>query len=111
MTVNDAQPSSEALLNGSSETSAIRGFQDELDSYYASMRAFSDRDVVDIFQAVAAFSARACEIRSGLVRHESRRAAAFRTRELEPFLEACDFQFRVFSRIQAVRTMEADLSR
>lgn len=95
----------------STEASLIFGFQQEFDSYYAAMRHFSDRDVTEIFMAVAAFSARACEIRSNLIRNESRRAAAFRTREIDPFLEACEFQFKVWSRLQSVRQMEVDLSR
>lgn len=95
----------------SDEGAVILAARSELDGYYVQMRAFDAMDVTDIFQKVAAWSGRAAELRSHLVRQESRRAATFRTRELEPFLEQLDFQFRVYSRLQSVRQMEADLAR
>lgn len=95
----------------SDEASVISAARRELDGYYVEMRHFDGFDVTDIFQKIAAWSGRAAELRSHLVRQESRRAATFRTRELEPFLEQLDFQFRIYSRLQSVRQMEADLSR
>lgn len=83
----------------------------ELDQSYAAMREFDAGDVVDIFMHLAAFSARASELRTRIVRVDNRRLNAFRSRELDPFLEEVDRQFKVWSRIQAVRQMEADLTR
>lgn len=80
--------------------------QAELDGYYALMREFSGADMTEILMGLAAFSARASEIRTVLVREENRRAQSFRTKELDPFLEEVDRQFKVWSRLQAVRDME-----
>lgn len=89
----------------------IAPLQREIDAYYALMREFETLDVSEIFMRLAAFTARASEVRSRLVRRESKRASAFRTRELDPFIEECERQFRYWSRFQAVRQMEADLTR
>lgn len=94
----------------SAEVSVIRSLQGELDSYYAQMRAFQRDDVTDVFMALAAFTARASEVRGYLSRQSSKRIDSFRTRELDPFIDECDRQFRVWSRMQSVRQLEADLS-
>lgn len=103
---NDEQPT-----NAPSEGAALAGFQQELRSYYQSIRGFSQCDISEILLTLAGCNARAAEIRDGLVANESRRAAHFRTRQLEPFMECLEFQFKVFSRLQAVRQMEADFTR
>lgn len=111
MSLHELGPTPSTSHATATEAALIHSCQQEFDSYYVAMRQFSDLDVTEIFMAIAAFSARACEIRSNLGRNESRRAAAFRTREIDPFLEACEFQFKVWSRLQSVRQMEVDLSR
>ena len=60
---------------------------------------------------IASYAAYASEMRGRVVRSESRRMQAFRTRELDPFLDQCEFQFKVWSRYQSVRQMEYDLTR
>lgn len=89
----------------------VIGAQAELDGYYAQMREFSSVEVTEILMALAAFSARASEIRSVLVRNENRRAQTFRTKEIEPFLEEVDRQFKTWSRLISVRQQEWDISK
>lgn len=89
----------------------VAGMQAELDQCFATMRDFDASDIVDIFIRLAAFSARASELRTRIVRVDNRRLNAFRTRELDPFLDEVDRQFKVWSRIQAVHQMEVDLTR
>ena len=75
------------------------------------MREFSNEDLTEILGAIAAMAAYAAELRGKVVRSESMRLKAFRTRELDPFLDQCEFQFKVWSRYQSVRTLEWDISR
>lgn len=92
------------------ETLVVGQLQAEVDSWYVAMRGFGEHDPSDIFMTLAAFSARASELRTQVQRSDNRRLTAFRTRELDPFLEEVDRQFRMFSRVQAVRDMEFRLS-
>lgn len=75
------------------------------------MRKFQVMDIAEVLLSLSAFSARAAEMRAQLVRVDNRRAAAFRTKEVEPLLEEVDRQFRIHSRLQAVRQMEWDSSK
>src|SRR4051812_39893942 len=81
----------------------IDAVRHELDGYYGEMKDFAGCEPDEIFMKLAGWSARASEIRSQLVRQEGRRAQALRTREVEPFLDEIDRQFRLHSRVQAVR--------
>lgn len=92
------------------EAQVIRSLQGELDTYYARMRDFPQQDVTDVFMALAACTARASEVRGYLSRQSSKRIDSFRTRELDPFIDECDRQFKIWSRMQSVRQLEADLS-
>lgn len=95
------------------ETPRSQGIPDwrvELDDYYETMRKFQAIEINDIFMALSAFSARASEIRSLLVRDQSRAANGFRTQEIDPFLAEVDRQFKVWSRIQAINELEVRLS-
>jgi hypothetical protein len=93
-----------------SEKRYLEDLQTELDEYFAAIRKFQSMDISEILLSISAFSARAAEIRSHLMRSESRRLNAFRTREIDPFLQACEFQFRIHSRLQAIRELEFKLS-
>jgi hypothetical protein len=85
--------------------------QAEIDSYYEAMALFGQMDLGEILMRLAAISARASGVRSQVVRTESRRMAAFRSRELDPLIEEVDRQFKIWSRLQSVRSMEWDMSR
>lgn len=68
-------------------------------------------DVGEILRALAAMSGRASEVRCHLMRTESRRGQGFRTRELDPFIEELDRQFKIWSRYHAVLQQEWDMSK
>lgn len=84
----------------------IRKFREELDSYYQEMKTFDPYDLADIFLKLASWSARVSEIRGLLYRMDNRVNTAFRTREIDPFLNEVDRQFRTYSRIEAIRQAE-----
>lgn len=94
-----------------SEVDTIRRLEGELDAYLAQMTSFPELDLGDIFSQLAAMSARAMGIRVHLVRHETRLYAAFRTRQLDPFIEEVDRQFRTWSRQLAVRQQEWEMAK
>jgi len=89
----------------------IHRLENELDGYLARMSDFPALDLGDVFSQLAAMSARATTIRLWIARSETRMLAAFRTRQLDPFLEECDRQFRLWSRTQAVRQMDWEMSK
>lgn len=94
----------------SSPKTGIAAWRSELDNYYETMRKFEGMEITDVFMSLAAFSARASEIRSLLVRDQGRSANGFRTQEIDPFLTEVDRQFKLWSRIQAVTEMELRLA-
>lgn len=82
----------------------------EIASYFNTMKRLADMDPSDAFVHLAQFSARASEMRTQLGTHETKQEAAFRNRIIDPFLEECDRQFKIHSRIQAIREMDARLA-
>lgn len=88
----------------------IAAWRQEISDCYQVLKVLVDMDVNDAFRTLSQFSARASEMRSLIVLREGREQAAFRIKVLDPFLEECDRQFRVNSRIQAVKEMDAKLS-
>lgn len=95
------------INHGAEDVSAWRN---EFDSYYQQMHLFREMEIDEILMALSAFSARASEIRSQLVRVDTRLHTAFRTKEVDPFLEEVDRQFKLWSRVQSVRDMDFRLS-
>lgn len=89
----------------------ILSWRQEIDNYYDEMRAFNSCDITEILRKLSSMSARMSAIRSQLVRSPKRVAAAFRTQEVDPFLEECDRQFKIWSRFQAVMTLEWDMAK
>lgn len=83
----------------------------EIDGYYKILRKLVRSDPSEVFQHLSAISARMSEIRTRLIRVESRKATAIRTKEVDPLLEEVDRQFKFHSRLQATREMEASLTR
>ena len=88
----------------------VATLREELDGYYSEMKGFSEFDLEEVYLKLSAWSARASEIRSTLVRQESRAAMAFRTKEIEPFLSEIKNQFGIWSRIQAHRETDYKLA-
>lgn len=90
--------------------SQIDQWKDELIVYFQVMKDFRNMDAEEIFLSLSAFSARASEMRSMLVRDTSKRSQSFRTQEVDPFIEECDRQFKFHSRAQAIREMEVRIA-
>lgn len=89
----------------------LADLRSELAGYYSQMRKFRGRDVATVLAEIAAMSARASEIRHHIIQAESRPEAAFRTKQLDPFLDEVDRQFKVWSRHFAVRQQEWEMSK
>jgi hypothetical protein len=89
----------------------IRTIHEELAGYLAEMRTWSADCVFDALQSLASMNARAAEIRHRMHGSNSPRARSFREGELRDFFDTCEFQFKVYSRLQAVRQSEFDLAR
>lgn len=93
------------------EKGIVGNYLDEMGSYYQTMKQFNDMEPTDVLQALSSFSARASEIRSMLQRVDSKRSYALRTKHIDPFIEECDRQFKVHSRIQSIRETDYKLAR
>jgi hypothetical protein len=104
-------PQGEPVPQGErTDASVITAARAVLDQFHAKMREFESLDITEILMSLAAFSAWASELRGQCQRYDTRRLQSFRTRELDPFLEELDRQFKVWSRYQAVRELEFRLS-
>lgn len=84
---------------------------EELEGYLAQMKAWDPESMFEVLSDLASMNARAAEMRHRLHGSNSPRARSFRDGQLRDFFETCDFQFKVYSRLQAVRQAEFDLSR
>lgn len=94
------------------EIAILGSWRTELAGFFTLIKAFRNTDLVEILMNIAAMSGRASEIRNQVMEGSgSQRMNAFRTKQLDPFLDEVDRQFRVWSRVQAVRTMEWDMSK
>lgn len=100
--------SSETSRNTSKDDITL--WREELDSYYKRMQDFPDLDPTDIFRELAAYTARASELRGYCVRIGSRGATTFRTQEIDYFLSEADRQFRDWSRVITVRGQEITMA-
>lgn len=92
------------------ERAGLDELRSEIRGYLRMMQAFPTQDPDQVLLQISGFHARAAEIRSYLVSNESRLAQALRTKEVEPFLDHCDFQFRIHSRLQSIREMDFKIS-
>lgn len=85
--------------------------REEIETYFVTISQFPHMDMAEVLLNIAAMSARAAELRQRFVRDASQRSQAFRTRELDPFLDALDLQFRIYSRVASVRQFEWDMAK
>jgi hypothetical protein len=88
--------------------SGIDVVQVEIDDYLRRLKELNSLPPTEVFQTLSAISARLAEIRNRLIRIESRRTTALRTREIDPLIDEVDRQFKFHSRIASVRQMEWD---
>ncbi len=91
---------------------SIESIREELDEFYSIMSSFSVDDSIDIFKDLAGFTARASYLRSQIMRRpENRGLTNFRTKELDPFIDECDRQFKLWSRAFAVQSYEWEMTK
>ena len=89
---------------------SISGWKTEIAGYYETMQEFIYTDAITVFQNLSQFSARASEMRSLISFSPGREETSFRTKIIDPFIEECDRQFKIHSRIQAINEMDAKLA-
>lgn len=83
----------------------------EMDVFYKKMREFHKKEPDTIFQELAAMTSRFSHIRSKIVRVESKVWQNFRTKEIDPFIEECDRQFKIWSRAFSVRSLDWEMTK
>lgn len=89
----------------------LEKIREELDQFYDLMNSFGSMDSSEILQNLAAFTARASFVRTQIMRlPENRLMTNFRTKELDPFIEECQFQFKVWSRYISVMHAEMEMA-
>ncbi len=88
----------------------LAGWKKEIAGYYETMYEFVNMDSLTVFQNLSQFSARASEMRSRIPANAARDVNNFRIKIIDPFIEECDRQFKLHSRIQAIMEMEARMS-
>jgi hypothetical protein len=93
-----------------SEADVVEAIRAELATYLHDMSAFTGSEPDLVLQRLSAISARATEIRIHLSRSDSRLASKIRVSEIEPLIEECDRQFRIFSRLFSMREFDLKLS-
>lgn len=92
------------------EQEVIENWAKELTNYLLQMTKFRDLSASEILQNISAWSARAYYIRSKLVRSSHPKAKTLKTQEVDPFIQACDTQFKVWSRHQSIIREEWEMS-
>lgn len=85
-------------------------YNEELVGFYQTMQRLNSMDLTTVFESLSAWTARASEIRNRIVSSDSRRSNTFRTRQLDPFIDECDRQFKYLSRKQSTYEMDAKLA-
>lgn len=89
-----------------SKNNDVVRLRQEMEVYYTQMSQLVGMDPMEVFQTLSSFSARASEIRALCFKLDSRQAQSLRTQIVDPFLEECDRQFKIHSRLQAIRELE-----
>ena len=91
---------------------SLEALRAELDGYYENMVDFRNQDPRDILLTLSGYRARASQIRTHLLRNEERGPMQlFRTKELDPFRDECEFQFKVWSRLISAAQVEWEMTR
>lgn len=84
----------------------IQAWREELDGYYKEMSQFRYEQPDEIFMKLSGWTSRASYLRGLVFRSENRPLTAFRTKELDPFIAECDRQFKMWSRVFSVQTID-----
>jgi hypothetical protein len=89
----------------------MRGWLKEIDGYFEVMQKFSLMESDEIFTCLSSWTARVSHMRSMINRSESKLEQSFRTKQVDPFLSECDRQFKIWSRVFSVQSMDWDMQR
>jgi hypothetical protein len=108
-------PSSTPPLSSAHAGLNITALRAELDSYFEIVKSFRELNTDEVLLHIAGMSGRVAEIRTQLVRTERYGATAggqsFRTKEIDPFLELLNLQFKIFSRLLSAQTLDYEMSK
>lgn len=87
--------------------------REEIDGYYRVMKTFADpaTDPQDVYLYLSGWTSRMSELKGQLHRTDSAIASQLRIREIEPFIDECERQFRYHSRRMSAWEAEAKLQR
>lgn len=108
---NKVKRTSSSVLPDSSTVASVHGWRSELDAFYTRMGEFPGLQIDEILITLSSFSARMNFIRTQIVRSENRMMGSFRTKEIDPFIDECDRQFRIWSRMMSMQKFEYDMTR
>lgn len=100
----------EPLVVKNQNRQSLQSFRKEIDSFYERMKTFDLMEEYEIFKTLSAMTARVSEMRTQIVRNEDRILGAFRTKEIDPFLDECDRQYKFWSRGLSVKTLDWSIS-
>lgn len=88
------------------ERAWLTKIREELDDYYGSMEKFFENDPADNMAQISSIGARLSHIRALLQRSGSQPATSLRTKEVDPLIEALEFQFKIHSRVVSLAELE-----
>lgn len=104
--------SEEVVVPRAMRSNTIESYRLELDEYYVEIAGFAKMQMTEVFQRIAGYTARMSYIRMVIQRlPETRPLIKFRTQELDPFLEECQNQFRLWSRHATMLQHEWEISK
>lgn len=93
------------------ERSWLVGVRDEIAEYAGQIEQFSTLDVSVVLSHISSIHARLSNIRMQCMRSGSRTANALRTQQIDPLIDALEFQFKVTSRSMALMELEWQMAR
>lgn len=105
-----SDPNPLALVPEASSREYIEILREEFDGYYQIIKSWESAEPDVVLQQASGISARLTEVRAMLLRDRSQRANRLRIDEVDPLLEQLEFQFRLHSRLHAIREHDFKLA-
>lgn len=99
------------LIGLSPSKLTLEAVQSELTNFYQELVDLKTRTPREILETLSTMTARSLQIRAQIMRAEDKALTNFRTKELDPFVEECDRQFKIWSRILTSDKLDWDMSR
>lgn len=100
-----------APLEQQDETSLVASVRAELVDYYKLLQRFGALQPDEVLLQVSSITARLVYLRALLISTGAQRANRLRSQELEPLTENLDLQFRIHSRLFAMKQLEVEMVR